>query len=93
MPSPKPYDTTINCTPDNPLCIINRGPVKLNILYEDLEEKDSGLLVEVKVGRRRQRIALTPGIDHATILSDVLSILGFEPNVSVGLIKWDEKYD
>lgn len=91
--STKRGDIVTNCTPDNPLCIINRGPIKVRVLYEDIKEKNSAYFVELRVGNRRQRTALTEAIDHYTMLRDVLSLLGFDPEVETGPINWDESYD
>lgn len=86
------YDTTVNCTPDNPLTLINRGPIKVRVLYENIADTKAPLFVELRLGKRRQRTALTSSVDHSTLVADVLSLLGFQPELQVGTINWDDDY-
>lgn len=92
MPSKDRYDPTINCTPDNPLTIINRGPIKARILYEDSGNLNSNYFVELRIGRRRQRTAITEYYNQEVLVKDLLSLLGFQPEVTVGDIDWDDDY-
>lgn len=91
MPS-KRYDTTINCGPDNPLTLINRGPIKVRVLYGNPMDLKSEMFVELRLGRRRQRTALTAPHDHQQVVKDVLEMLGFEPEVLTGTINYDDNY-
>ena len=93
MPSPKPYDTTINCGPDNPLTLINRGPIKVRIMTEDLEDRESDYYVEIRLGKRRQRTAFLRSWEHGLAIGEVLQMLGFDPEVTEEIINQDEKYD
>lgn len=94
MPTPKSrrYDQTINCGPNNPLTIINRGPVRIGLRYENMMDPKSQLFVEVRVGLRRQRTAFSAPHDHAEILKDVLEILGFKPAINIREVNYDDDY-
>lgn len=91
MPSSR-YDQTINCGPDNPLTLINRGPIKVRVLYGNPLKINSELFVELRLGRRRQRTAITQPHDHSQVVKDILSMLGFEPEVITGAINYDDDY-
>lgn len=93
MPSPKPYDTTINCGPDNPFTLVNRGAVKVVIRYENPMEPKSQLFLELRSGRRRIRTAFVDGHDHVTMVKELLEHLGFTPLVLANTVDWDEEYD
>lgn len=92
MPSRNKYDTTINCSPDNPLTLISRGKVHIGVRYEKEMDPQSDLFIEVRVGRRRQRTAFSKYHDHAEILKDVLLLLGFEPEITIQKVDYDEDY-
>jgi hypothetical protein len=96
MPSPKKYDTTINCGPadsENPLTLIKRGPVEIAVKYEDPMEPKSDFFVEVKLGKRRVRTAWTKYHDHMLVIGEVLEHLGFTPLLISGKADMDEEYD
>lgn len=93
MPSPKPYDTTINCGPNNPFTMVKRGPVNIRVLYEDIKDKSSDYFVEVRCGRRRQRTAFCRDYDVGLAIGEVLGILGFDPTVTLETMEMDEAYD
>jgi hypothetical protein len=91
MPSKDRYDTTINCTPDD-LTLINRGPIKARVLCESQFEPKASYFVELRLGRRRARTAITEYYDHETMVRDLLTMLGFEAEVTTGPIDWDDDY-
>ena len=93
MPSPKPYDDTINCGPNNPMTLINRGPIKVEVCYEDVADVGSPMYVEIRIGKRRQRTAISSPLQHGQVIGEILQMLGFDPEVKAGPYKWDEKYD
>ena len=93
MPSPKPYDTTINCGPDNPLTLINRGPIKVRVLHEDMKDPSSSWFVELRLGKRRQRTAFLQPYEPGLMIGEVLQMLGFEPEVTEEAMNMDERYD
>lgn len=86
------YDTTINCGPNNPLTLVNRGPIKVKVLYENPTDIGSTMFVELRLGRRRQRTALTVPHDHAQLVQDILDMLGFQPEIQTGAINFDDDY-
>lgn len=95
MPIPsiaRRYDTTVNCGPDNPLTLINRGPIKVKVLYGNPLDPKSEMFVELRLGKRRQRTGLTAPHDHQQLVHDILSMLGFQPEVLVGAINYDDDY-
>lgn len=83
MPSLR-YDQTINCGPpdsDNPLTVINRGPVKVHIRALDPLDPCSDFYVELKIGNRRARTAFCRYYEQELAIKDLLEHLGFEPTV------------
>jgi len=95
MPVPsvaRRYDTTVNCGPDNPLTLVNRGPIKVKVLYGKPLQLNSELFVELRLGRRRQRTAITAPHDHQQLVHDILDMLGFQPEVITGAINYDDDY-
>jgi hypothetical protein len=96
MPSPKRYDTTINCTEpdgDNPLTVINRGPVRVAVRYLEPFTPDSEFFLEIKIGKRRVRTAFTKHFEHQMAIQELLEHLGFEATVISTTVDMDEEYD
>lgn len=92
MPALKPQDHYINCGPRNPFTMVKRGPIKVRYMVEDVFDPCSDFYVEVRCGRRRQRTGFYRYYQQAEAMGDVLTILGFDPAVTIEKVNYDTDY-
>lgn len=73
----------------DPFTLTNRGPITANIRYMPGPTQDSEYVyVELVSGARRARSPFSSEFDHASLVRDLLVMLGFQPTVTTGQGPW-----